>query len=97
MKLKFSIQDYQLQAVKAVVDVFDGQPLAKGLFEMPLLNDAVNTSLVFSEKGVANQCLLQESTLLENIQKVQATNGIEVSSTLEKTTYSKNVKTFGHF
>ena len=94
MKLKFSIQDYQLQAVKAVADVFDGQPLAKSLFEMPLLNDAVNTSLVFSEKGVANQCLLQDSTLLENIQKIQATNGIDVSSDLEKTTYSKNVKTW---
>jgi len=31
MKLQFSAtQDYQLKAVKSVIDIFEGQPLAKG-------------------------------------------------------------------
>jgi type III restriction enzyme len=37
MKIQFdSQQQYQLDAVKAVVDVFDGQPLAEGQFETSL-------------------------------------------------------------
>lgn len=35
MKIQFdSNQDYQLDAIKAVVDVFDGQPLAQGEYEI---------------------------------------------------------------
>ena len=35
MKLQFSAtQDYQLEAVKSVIDIFEGQPLAKGDFEV---------------------------------------------------------------
>ncbi|MBK9249831.1 MAG: hypothetical protein IPM69_17440 [Ignavibacteria bacterium] len=34
MKLQFSSdQDYQLKAVRSVVNIFEGQPLAKGDFE----------------------------------------------------------------
>ena len=32
MKLQFKIQDFQLQAVKAVVDCFKGQPLKSNKF-----------------------------------------------------------------
>ena len=53
MKLEFDgHQDYQLEAMKAVIDIFDGQPLAKGNFETPL-NSGVS-SLVFSDNGIAN-------------------------------------------
>jgi len=37
MKIKFdSNQEFQLDAIRAVVDVFDGQPLARGEFEIRL-------------------------------------------------------------
>ena len=37
MKIKFdSNQEFQLDAIRAVVDVFGGQPLARGQFEIRL-------------------------------------------------------------
>ncbi|MDP2208224.1 MAG: hypothetical protein Q8K98_05535 [Bacteroidota bacterium] len=37
MKLQFdSNQDYQLQAIQSIVDLFEGQPLNKGEFEFSL-------------------------------------------------------------
>jgi len=37
MKIKFDgNQEFQLDAIRAVVDVFDGQPLARGEFEIRL-------------------------------------------------------------
>ena len=45
MKLEFDgHQDYQLEAIKAVIDIFDGQPLAKGNFETPLNSISIYTS-----------------------------------------------------
>ena len=74
-------QAYQTQAVQAVIQVFDGQPLASGAFEMPLGN-TVNSSLAFSVKGIANQLLLGDVQLLANVQAVQQLNDIELSSAL---------------
>jgi len=50
MNLHFeSNQEYQLQAIQSVVDVFEGQPLNNGDFEFSL--SGVQTSLQFSEYG----------------------------------------------
>lgn len=51
MKLHFEPnQEYQLQAILSLVDVFDGQPLSTGDFEFSF--GEVQTSLQFSEYGV---------------------------------------------
>ena len=40
MKIKFdSKQQFQIDAVSAIVDVFDGQPLSKGDFEIAFETD----------------------------------------------------------
>ncbi len=81
MKLKFSAtQDYQLQAVKSVVNILEGQALAKGDFEMSFAMEG--SSIALTEKGVGNNLVLSEEQILKNIQKIQAQNGIKQSETL---------------
>lgn len=75
MKIQFdSNQDYQLDAIKAVVDVFDGQPLAQGEYEIRF--DAVGGDLL-SDLGVGNNLVLDESRVVQNIQAVQEQNEIQ--------------------
>lgn len=82
MKLEFDgHQDYQLEAIQAVIDIFEGQPLAKGDFEIALKTEV--SSLLFSDKGIANQLLLTPEAILANVQAIQQRNGLAVSTQLE--------------
>ena len=73
MKLHFDPnQDYQLKAIKSVVDIFEGQPLSHSDFEFAITSD----SLLFTENGVGNDVVLSEEQLLENVKAVQKSNGI---------------------
>ncbi len=86
MKLQFSSnQDYQLQAVRSVVDVFEGQPLAMSGFEVSFAMEG--TSLAFTQKGIANNLVLSHDQLLHNVQAVQERNGIPISEKLEPCFY----------
>lgn len=83
MKLEFDgHQDYQLEAMKAVIDIFDGQPLAKGNFETPL-NSGVS-SLVFSDNGIANNLEISPKGISENIRTVQKNSGLTLSKEWEE-------------
>ncbi len=79
MKLKFSSdQDYQLEAIRSTIDVFEGQPLNKGNYEISFGMEGA--SLAFTEKGIANKLVLSPLQLIQNIQQVQKQNigaGIE--------------------
>lgn len=96
MKLQFeSQQDYQIAAVKAVVDVFEGQPLQS---EDSVITFADNDAggIGFVAQGVGNTLALTPEQLLENIRSVQICNGIVPSERLEsaisddrKTTYTR--------
>jgi len=75
MKIQFdSNQDYQLEAIQAVVDVFDGQPLAQGEYEIRF--DTLGGDLL-SDLGVGNNLILDESRIVQNIQTIQQQNDIE--------------------
>lgn len=83
MKLEFDgHQDYQLEAIKSVIDIFDGQPLAKGNCEIPL-NSGVS-SLVFSDNGIANNLEISHEAILKNVQAIQEKNGLTLSDKLEE-------------
>jgi type III restriction enzyme len=70
MKLQFdSSQSYQLEAIQAVIDVFEGQPLAESDFQVTFA--ARQSGLAFTDTGIANQLLISEVQILENVKKIQ--------------------------
>ncbi|MFX4301632.1 DEAD/DEAH box helicase family protein [Alicyclobacillus tolerans] len=74
MKIKFDKQQqYQLDAIQSVVDIFDGQPKAAGLFELRL--DAGFGGLL-TELGFGNELLIDWKTIVSNVERIQTRNGI---------------------
>jgi len=90
MKIKFDKnQEYQLDAIQSVIDIFEGQHLNKSEFEFSLTNNQ-SGSLQLTEKGIGNQLTISQEQILENIQKVQDKNDItEISQSLEQVIFSK--------
>ena len=71
MQLQFSHQDYQTRAVQAVVQVFHGQPQAKGDFALSGTNPSVRYA---ADGSIGNALQLSEEQLLTNVHKVQLAN-----------------------
>lgn len=74
MKLHFdSNQQYQLEAISAITDLFEGQPLNIGDFEF-----SINASgVLLSENGFGNNLQLSEEHIAENVKTIQKRNGIK--------------------
>lgn len=79
MKLKFDANlQFQLDAVNAVVEIFDGQPINQSDFEISF---TTNLGLVeHTELGVGNRLILDDDLMLKNIHDVQDNNDIENTS-----------------
>ena len=93
MKIQFKKYHYQLDAVDAVVNCFEGQPYQSGVQyrvdpgvasygESQTIQQEVNTA----DDGFRNAVIkLTDAELLENIQKIQRKQHLSVSKKLEKT------------
>lgn len=82
MKLQFDAnQDFQLEAIRAVVTLFEGQPDASQ--NAVAMADEGLSSLKLTETGVANQRVITDAQWLENLHAVQKANGVEPSAALE--------------
>lgn len=82
MKLKFKVQDYQSNAVNAVVDCFDGQPKFSG-HEYSIDRGTSRDTQQNFETGVRNhEIVLSDLQLLKNIQTVQKRQGLSPSGSL---------------
>lgn len=100
MKLQFKIQDFQLQAVKAVVDCFKGQPLKSNKFTLERSKDIIRKAKeaaygstqvsvfetdVLEDIGYRNSSVqLTDSQVLKNIQEIQEFNEIHQSQGIER-------------
>ena len=69
-------QSFQLDAIKSIVDLFEGQPLNQSELDFTFSD----TSLQFSETGVGNRIVLNDEQILKNLQSVQRQNEIELIS-----------------
>ena len=82
MKLQFDPnQSFQLEAVAAVTDLFEGQP--QGPLEFAVIDigsmGAQLEALERTELGVGNRLLLAEERLQANLRRIQTRNDIEVA------------------
>ena len=100
MKIQFKIQDFQLAAVKAVVDCFQGQALKSNKFTLERSKDIIKKAKqaasgitqvsafetdVLEDIGYRNSSLqLAEASLLKNIQTIQEANDIHQSQNIER-------------
>lgn len=92
MIIKFdSNQQYQLDAIGSIVDLFDSQPLAQGQFEM--VSSMAGLGMRTSETGTANFLQLDESTILKNLQTIQKRNDIPESDKLDGMNFSVEMET----
>ena len=90
MKLSFeSNLDYQLAAVKSAVDLFEGQPTADSVDEIPLA-EPEELSLACVTR---NRLALSDEQLLTNLRTVQARNDIAQSEKLEGRHFSIEMET----
>jgi type III restriction enzyme len=80
MKLQFDAkQEFQIAAVDSVVDLFDGQPLNKGDFQISLESKGQGLfgSLVQTELGLGNLLSIDRETILKNLQHVQERSDLD--------------------
>jgi type III restriction enzyme len=99
MKLQFKEQNFQISAVKAVVDVFEGQPLKTNKFTLErsrlLIEKAKNAATgtqtiafendLYEEIGYRNSAIeVLDPRITENIKGIQRHNEIKEIATIEK-------------
>jgi type III restriction enzyme len=82
MKIQFDAQQqYQIDAVTAVVDIFDGQPLEQPDFAV--IETAQGTGLFHgqtqTEIGIGNRLSIADHELGKNVRAIQARNEIQIN------------------
>jgi type III restriction enzyme len=91
MKLKFDPSlAYQIDAVNAVADVFDGQPLGQTSFE---ISSTMPSGAVLTTRGVGNNVVVTDEQILANVHKLQEANDIERVPALQGREFSVEMET----
>ncbi|ELM3643205.1 type III restriction-modification system endonuclease [Flavobacterium psychrophilum] len=99
MKLQFKEQQFQIDAVKAVVDCFAGQPIKTNRFTLERSKDIIKKAKQLAQGVVANTLEFEvmesigyrntpiqitDNQILENLKRVQFANDIPESTQLER-------------
>ncbi|MBP3088488.1 restriction endonuclease [Corynebacterium sp. sy017] len=80
-------QSYQLEAINAVADLFQGQPQDADVLRTILWRETdeqprLDVDIVNEIGAVGNNLLLNEATILENLRHIQDRNGLEAAINL---------------
>ncbi|MBE3143281.1 MAG: DEAD/DEAH box helicase family protein [Planctomycetes bacterium] len=80
MKLKFDANlPYQLDAIKATIEVFEGQPAAQMDYATAF---ETSDGELFKEVGLSNPTIINTDRILENVHRIQEANDIPKSRML---------------
>ena len=98
MKLKFDPnQQFQQDAINAVVDLFEGQPQDAGNLISRLQETNVSEGmklLKLDEVGaVGNNLVLDQAAILQNLKTIQDRNGLKVTDELDGMNFSVEMET----
>jgi len=96
MKLKFdSNQEFQKDAVNAIVDIFDGLPLNEGGIKINLKSkgEGLFENLQQNELGIGNNLSLPNGEILKNIHRIQDRNDIPRIPNLQGLDFSVEMET----
>ncbi len=100
LKFKFDGNlDYQHKAIESVISLFEGQPLANETYSVALGMPEGGSQLALGEdeftniSAVANQLVLTDELLLENLHKVQEENNVPLQSRLAGHHFSVEMET----
>ena len=89
MKLTFeSNLHFQLEAIKSITDLFEGQPLEDSILSFDLKEK--QKSFI---QGVSNNLVLSEEQILTNLQSIQEKNEIKTSDKLDGMHFSVEMET----
>lgn len=92
MKLKFDPSlEYQQDAIRAIVGVFEGQPIVESSFEISATGEGAG--MKFTELGVGNSITLHDEDILKNLQKIQEANDIGKTDDLQGREFSVEMET----
>ena len=93
MKLQFDPNlSYQLEAVQAVTDLFDGQETCSSNFSVPAF-DTQGLMQNETELGYGNKLHLLDEEILENLNTIQLRNGLEHSGKLTSRDFTVEMET----
>lgn len=100
LKLKFIDQQYQTDAVNAIVDIFDGCQIKDSPFTIDITGSKYYNKAstlvgegISYELGYSNNMSLDDWELLTNVQKIQERNGILKSTSLENKNFTIEMET----
>ena len=99
MKLKFVDQQFQTEAVNAIVDIFDGAKNKESIFTIDKTSSSDTSRMDLSgeglsyELGYANKHTLTDAEILENVRQIQERNNIVKTTDLKNHNYSIEMET----
>ncbi len=99
MKLKFIEQQYQTDAVNAIVDIFEGSEVKDSLFTIDTSADLPNQEYGLEGEGVtyvlghANKLTLDDYEILNNVRNIQERNKILKSTKLASRNFTIEMET----
>ncbi len=91
MKLKFKHQDFQTDAVNAVVDLFAGQESAHSTFSVETGAQVQMSGM--NEMGFGNGLVIDDNALLENMHTVQKRNNLPITDDAKSHQFSIEMET----
>lgn len=96
MKIQFKNQQFQTDATKAVVNIFDGQEYRESNFRIDTTDISSQSKFDYEDRGFKNHKLtISDDVILQNMHKVQRKNDIKLDEELlasESCNYNFTVK-----